>query len=214
MRPLIQVSLEPNRRRDLERLTLAINRLTTDDHSLETHVGDTGQLVLGCRSEEHLARALAALAQLDELPITIGRPTVAYLETITKPVEHIYTYKKQAGASGQYAEVKIAFEPLEQDQGFEFVNRIVDEAIPREFIPAVEKGLIAQKDDGVLSGFPTIDFRATLLDGKYHDVDSNALTFEIAARACFRNAMRLADPIILEPVMRVEIVTPETVSTE
>jgi elongation factor G len=133
---------------------------------------------------------------------------VAYRETITKRVDEQYIHKKQTGGSGQFAEVWITFEPLERSTGFEFVDKTVGGSVPKEFVPAVEKGLKIQKEEGVLAKYPTVDFRATLTDGSYHDVDSNALTFEIAAKAAFREGIRKAGPILLEPVMKVETVTP------
>jgi elongation factor G len=133
---------------------------------------------------------------------------VAYRETPTRKIEEHYTHKKQTGGSGQFAEVWIKFEPLERGAGFEFVDETKGGSVPKEFIPAVEKGLRMQKEDGVLAHYPTVDFRAVLFDGSYHDVDSNALTFEIAAKAAFREAMRKASSVLLEPVMRVETVTP------
>jgi elongation factor G len=139
---------------------------------------------------------------------TMGEPQVAYRETITRKVEEQYIHKKQTGGSGQFAEVWITFEPLERSKGFEFVDETVGGSVPREYVPAVEKGLKVQKEDGVLAHYPTVDFKATLTDGSYHDVDSNALTFEIAAKAAFREGIRKAAPILLEPVMRVETVTP------
>jgi len=139
----------------------------------------------------------------------MGKPQVAYREAFTSVVEHTYTHKKQTGGSGQFAEVKIIFEPLERGAGYEFVDETVGGSVPKEYIPSVDKGLQMQKEDGVLAGYPTVDFRARLVDGKFHDVDSNALTFEIAAKACFREAIRKANPILLEPVMKVEVVTPE-----
>jgi elongation factor G len=170
---------------------------------------DTGQLILSGQSEEHLDRTLAELTENERLPVNVGRPQVAYRETITRPIEYTYTHKRQTCRAGQYAAVKIIFTPREWGQGFKFIDSIGGGAILREFIPSVEKGLMVQKEDGVLAGYPTVDFSAELIDGKYHDVDSNALTFEIAARACFRTALPLAGPIILEPVMKVEVVTPE-----
>jgi len=134
---------------------------------------------------------------------------VAYRETITKTVEHDYTHKKQTGGAGQFARVKIRFEPLEPGQGFVFENAVVGGAVPKEYVPGVQKGLEAARETGVIAGFPVIDFKATLIDGAYHDVDSNVLTFDIAARACFREAIAKAGPKLLEPVMRVEVVTPE-----
>jgi elongation factor G len=138
----------------------------------------------------------------------MGQPQVAYRETFTKSIEEHYVHKKQTGGSGQFADVWIKFEPLERGSGFQFVDETVGGSVPKEFVPSVEKGLKMQKEDGVLARFPTVDFRATLFDGSYHDVDSNALTFEIAAKACFREAIRKAGPILLEPVMKVETVTP------
>jgi len=138
----------------------------------------------------------------------MGQPQVAYRETITKKIEEQYIHKKQTGGSGQFAEVWITFEPLERSSGFEFVDKTVGGSVPKEFVPAVEKGLKIQKEAGVLAKYPTVDFRATLTDGSYHDVDSNALTFEIAAKAAFREGIRKAGPILLEPVMKVETVTP------
>jgi len=138
----------------------------------------------------------------------MGQPQVAYRETFTKPISEQYIHKKQSGGSGQFAEVWITFEPLERGAGFVFEDETVGGSVPREYVPSVEKGLKLQKEDGVLAHYPTVDFKARLTDGSYHDVDSNALTFEIAAKACFREAIRKASPILLEPVMRVETVTP------
>ncbi len=138
----------------------------------------------------------------------MGEPQVAYRETFTRKTEEHYTHKKQTGGSGQFAEVWIVFEPLERGGGFEFVDDTSGGSVPKEFVPAVEKGLRMQMEDGVLAHYPTVDFRATLTDGSYHDVDSNALTFEIAAKAAFREGIRKAAPILLEPVMKVETVTP------
>ncbi len=124
----------------------------------------------------------------------MGEPQVAYRETFTKKITEQYIHKKQTGGSGQFAEVWIVFEPLERSAGFEFVDKTVGGSVPKEFVPAVEKGLKMQKEDGVLAHYPTVDFRATLIDGSYHDVDSNALTFEIAAKAAFREGIRKARP--------------------
>jgi elongation factor G len=210
MWPLIEIPLQTRAGRDQDRLSLALGELSAQDRSLRVRIDrDTGQLLLGGQSEEQLERALSVLTRNERLTIDIGRPRVAYRETITKPVEYTHTHKRISGNAGQYAEVSILFEPLERGQGFAFVDRTVTGAVPRDYIRAVEQGLMFQKEDGIRVGYPTVDFRATLVGGKYHDVDSNALTFEIAARACFREALRLAGPIILEPVMKLEIVTPE-----
>jgi len=139
----------------------------------------------------------------------VGQPQVAFRETITRTVEHDYTHKKQTGGAGQFARVKIRFEPQPRGTGFEFENGVVGGSVPREFVPGVEKGLKSALESGVYAGYPTIDFKATLIDGAYHDVDSNVMTFEIASRACFKEGMSKAGPQLLEPIMRVEVVTPD-----
>ena len=139
----------------------------------------------------------------------VGAPQVAYRETITKTIEHDYTHKKQTGGSGQFAKVKIRFEPLAPGSGFVFENDVVGGTVPKEYVPGVEKGLKLAKESGVIAGFPMIDFKATLIDGQYHDVDSNVMTFDIASRACFREGIPKAGPKLLEPMMKVEVVTPE-----
>src|SRR5690606_35503800 len=139
----------------------------------------------------------------------VGAPQVAYRESITRRAEIDYTHKKQTGGSGQFARVKLAFEPLERGGGFIFENSVVGGAVPREYVPGVEKGLKSAKDNGIMAGFPMIDFKATLLDGAYHDVDSSVLAFEIAARAAFKEGMAKAGPQLLEPIMKVEVVTPD-----
>jgi elongation factor G len=150
-------------------------------------------------------------ASLDYITSLTGQPKVAYRETITKKIEIDYTHKKQSGGSGQFAKVKIAFEPLPSDakDNFEFTSEVVGGRVPKEYIPGVEKGLKSAKDTGFLAGFPVVRLKTTLLDGAYHDVDSSVLAFEIAARSAFREAMEKAGPIILEPIMKVEVVTPE-----
>ncbi|MDR3518088.1 MAG: elongation factor G [Azospirillaceae bacterium] len=208
--PVISVSVEPKSKGEQEKFSNALGKMVRADPSLRLETDrDTGQTILRGMGELHLEVTLDRMRTEFGVEGNMGKPQVAYRETITQPVEYIYTHKKQTGGSGQYAEVKILFEPRERGEGFEFVDKIVGGSIPREFIPSVAKGLEVQKEDGVLAGYPTVDFRATLIDGKYHEVDSNALTFEIAAKACFREGLRKASPILLEPVMKVEVVTPE-----
>ncbi|MFM2043380.1 MAG: translation elongation factor FusA [Pseudomonadota bacterium] len=208
--PVISVSIEPKNRGDQDKFSAAIGKMVRADPSLRLETDrETGQTILRGMGELHLEVTMDRMRTEFGVEGTMGRPQVAYRETITKPVTHTYTHKKQTGGSGQFAEVKIIFEPKERGQGFEFVDQVVGGTVPREYIPAVDKGLQNQKDDGVLAGYPTVDFKATLVDGKYHEVDSNALTFEIASKACFREAMRLAGPVLLEPVMKVEVVIPE-----
>jgi elongation factor G len=208
--PVISVSVEPKAKADQEKFGIALGKMVRADPSLRLETDrETGQTILRGMGELHLEVTLDRMRTEFGVEGNMGRPQVAYREAITRTVEHTYTHKKQTGGSGQYAEVKIIFEPLERGAGFQFVDAIVGGAVPREYIPSVGKGLEVQKEDGVLAGYPTVDFKATLVDGKYHDVDSNALTFEIAAKACFREAIKLAGPQLLEPVMKVEVVTPE-----
>jgi elongation factor G len=208
--PVISVSVEAKSKAEQEKFSAALGKMVRADPSLHLETDrDTGQTILRGMGELHLEVTLDRMRTEFGVEGNMGRPQVAYREAITKPVEYVYTHKKQTGGSGQYAEVKIIFKPRERGEGFEFIDSIVGGSIPREYIPSVEKGLKVQKEDGVVAGYPTVDFSAELIDGKYHDVDSNALTFEIAARACFREALKLAGPIILEPVMKVEVVTPD-----
>jgi elongation factor G len=159
--------------------------------------------------ELHLEILVDRMKREFKVEANVGAPQVAYRETITKSIEYDYTHKKQSGGSGQFARVKIRFEPMPASSGYQFENDVVGGTVPKEYIPGVVKGLESAKDNGVLIGFPMIDFKATLYDGAYHDVDSSALAFEIAARACFREAIQKAGPVLLEPIMRVEVVTPE-----
>lgn len=208
--PVISVSVEPKNRADQDKFSVSLGKMVRADPSLKLETDpETGETVLRGMGELHLEVTMDRLRTEFGVEGNMGRPQVAYREAFTKPVTHTYTHKKQTGGSGQFAEVKIIFTPLERGEGFKFIDKIVGGTIPREYIPSVEKGLINQKEDGVLAGFPTVDFSAELIDGKYHDVDSNALTFDIAGRACFREAVRLAGPILLEPYMKVEVVAPE-----
>ncbi|MDG5497888.1 MULTISPECIES: elongation factor G [Azospirillaceae] len=208
--PVISVSIEPKNRADQDKFGAAIGKMVRADPSLRLETDrETGQTLLRGMGELHLEVTLDRVRTEYGVEGVMGRPQVAYRETITRNVTHIYTHKKQTGGSGQFAEVKIIFEPKERGEGYEFVDQVVGGTVPREYIPSVDKGLQMQKEDGVIAGYPTVDFKATLIDGKYHDVDSNALTFEIAAKACFREAMKLAGPVLLEPIMKVEVVVPE-----
>jgi elongation factor G len=208
--PVISVSVEAKTKGDQEKLGQALGKMVRADPSLRLELDkESGQTILRGMGELHLEITIDRIRTEYGVEANVGRPQVAYRETITGRTEHIYTHKKQTGGSGQYAEIKVVFEPRERGEGFEFVDQIVGGAVPREFIPAVEYGIKTQKEEGVLAGFPTVDFKATLIDGKYHDVDSSSIAFEIAARACFREGIRRAQPILLEPVMKVEVVTPE-----
>ncbi|WP_428375043.1 elongation factor G [Lichenicoccus sp.] len=208
--PVIDISVEPRTKDAVEKMTLALQKLAGEDPSLRLKTDqETGQTILSGMGELHLEIIIDRLRREYGVDANIGAPQVAYRETISKPHTETYTHKKQSGGSGQYAEVKIVFEPLERNAGIVFENKVVGGTVPKEYIPAVEKGIRMQSSTGVLAGFQTVDFKYTLTDGKYHDVDSSALAFEIAAKACFREGMKKASPVILEPIMDVEVTTPQ-----
>ncbi|MBM0103213.1 elongation factor G [Steroidobacter sp. S1-65] len=207
--PVISVSVRPKNKADQEKFGAALGKMVRADPSLYLETDrETGQTILRGMGELHLEVTLDRIRTEFNVEGVMGQPQVAYRETFTKPISEQYVHKKQTGGSGQFAEVWITFEPLERGAGFQFVDETVGGSVPKEYVPSVEKGLRMQMEDGVLAHFPTVDFKARLTDGSYHDVDSNALTFEIAAKACFREAIRKAGPILLEPVMKVETVTP------
>ena len=209
--PVIEMAIEPKSKGDQDRMTNALLRLVQEDPSFRLATNpETGQTTIKGMGELHLEIKVDILRRAPyNVEVTVGSPQVAYRETITRKTTVDYTHKKQSGGSGQFARVIMDIEPLPPGSGYQFEAKIVGGAIPKEFIPGVEKGLMAQKDTGVIAGFPTIDFKITLVDGAYHDVDSSALAFEIAARAAFREGMPKAGPALLEPVMKVEVVTPE-----
>lgn len=208
--PVIDISVEPKTKEGVEKMTLGLQKLAGEDPSLRLRTDqETGQTILSGMGELHLEIIIDRLRREYGVDANIGAPQVAYRETISRAHTETYTHKKQTGGSGQFAEVKVIFEPMERNGGIVFENKVVGGTVPKEYIPAVEKGIKVQAETGVLAGFPTVDFKYTLVDGKYHDVDSSALAFEIAAKACFREGMKRASPIILEPVMDVEITTPQ-----
>ncbi len=208
--PVISVSVEAKTKNDQEKFGIALGKMVRADPSLRLETDrETGQTILRGMGELHLEVTLDRMRTEFGVEGNMGKPQVAYRETITQTFTHTYTHKKQTGGSGQFAEVKIVFAPLERGEGFRFIDQTVGGSVPKDYVPSVGKGLELQKEDGVLAGYPTVDFSATLVDGKYHDVDSNALTFEIAAKACFREGMKRCAPILLEPMMKVEVVSPE-----
>ena len=208
--PVIDISVEPKTKEAVEKMTAGLGKLAGEDPSLRVKTDqETGQVILSGMGELHLEIIVDRLRREYGVDCNIGAPQVAYRETISKSHTETYTHKKQSGGSGQYAEVKIIFEPKERNSGIEFHNGVVGGSVPKEYIPAVDKGIKVQADTGVLAGFPTVDFKYTLVDGKYHDVDSSALAFEIAAKACFREGMKKAGPVILEPIMDVEVTMPQ-----
>jgi elongation factor G len=207
--PVISVSVKPKNKTELEKFGAALGKMVRADPSLRLETDrETSETILRGMGELHLDVTLDRMRTEFGVEGVMGQPQVAYRETFTKPLQENYTHKKQTGGSGQFAEVWIKFEPLARGEGFVFEDKTVGGSVPREFVPSVEKGLRVQMEDGVLARFPTVDFKCTLVDGSYHDVDSNAMTFEIAAKACFREAVRKAGPILLEPVMKVEVVSP------
>lgn len=209
--PVIEMAIEPKSKADQDKMTNALLRLVQEDPSFTLATNhETGQTVIKGMGELHLDVKIDILKRPPyNCEVTVGDPQVAYRETITKKFSVDYTHKKQSGGSGQFARVIIEFEPQETGAGYEFVSKVVGGTVPKEYIPGVEKGLNASMGTGVVAGFPTIDFKATLVDGAYHDVDSSALAFEIAARSAFREGMAKAGPALLEPIMKVEVVTPE-----
>ncbi|MBT5799737.1 MAG: elongation factor G [Alphaproteobacteria bacterium] len=207
--PVIEIAIEPKSKNDQEKMSTGLQRLAAEDPSFQVSSdNESGQTIMRGMGELHLDILVDRLKREFKVEANIGAPQVAYRETITKDVEIDYTHKKQSGGSGQFARVKIKFGPLKEG-GFKFSNSVVGGNVPREFIPGVEKGIIQAKDTGIIAGFPVIDFQAELVDGASHDVDSSVLAFEIAARASFREAMTKAAARLLEPVMKVEVITPE-----
>ncbi len=208
--PVIQLAVEPKTKADVEKMGLALGRLAMEDPSFKvTSDPDSGQTIIAGMGELHLDIIVDRLKREFKVDANVGDPQVAYRETITKPCDIEYTHKKQSGGAGQFAKVKIKFEPTEDHTGFEFLNTVVGGNVPKEYIPGVEKGLKSAMDSGVIAGYPVTGVKCTLYDGAYHEVDSNVMCFEIAARAAFREGMNQAAPKLLEPIMKVEVVTPE-----
>ena len=208
--PVIELAVEPKTKADVEKMGLALSRLAMEDPSFKVSSDpDSGQTIIKGMGELHLDIIVDRLRREFKVDANVGNPQVAYRETITKPCDIEYTHKKQSGGAGQFAKVKIKFEPMEGYTGFEFNNTVVGGNVPKEYIPGVEKGLRSAMDAGVLAGYPVTGVKCTLYDGAYHEVDSNVMCFEIAARAAFREGMRQAAAVLLEPIMKVEVVTPE-----
>ncbi len=208
--PVIEVAVEPKTKADREKMGVALSRLAAEDPSFRvTTDQDSGQTVIKGMGELHLEIIVDRMRREFKVEANVGAPQVAYRETISKTYEIDYTHKKQTGGSGQYARIKLVFAPGESGTGFVFESKVVGGSVPREYVPGVEKGLKNSLDNGVIAGFPVTDFSATLIDGAYHDVDSSVLAFEIASRAAFREGIAKAGPKLLEPIMNVEVVTPE-----
>jgi elongation factor G len=208
--PVIEIAIEPKSKADQEKLGVALAKLAAEDPSFRVSTDpESGQTILKGMGELHLDIKVDILKRSYKVDANIGQPQVAYREKITKPVTVDYVHKKQTGGSGQFAGVKIVVEPKVPGTGYEFENKVIGGTVPKEYIPGVEKGLTSVLTSGVLAGFPVVDLKVSLVDGKYHDVDSSALAFEIASRAALREALQMGGSALLEPIMRVEVVTPE-----
>jgi elongation factor G len=208
--PVIEIAIEPKSKADQEKLGVALAKLAAEDPSFRVSTDqESGQTILKGMGELHLDIKVDILKRTYKVDANIGAPQVAFREKLTRPAEVDYTHKKQTGGSGQFARVKIIAEPTEPGVPFEFENEIVGGAVPKEYVPGVEKGLESVLGSGVLAGFPVVDLKVRLVDGAYHDVDSSALAFEIASRAALREALQKGKPVLLEPIMKVEVVTPE-----
>lgn len=208
--PVIEIAVEPKTKADQEKMSVGLQRLAAEDPSFRVETNfESGQTIMKGMGELHLDILIDRLRREFKVEANIGQPQVAYREKIGRTAEIDYTHKKQSGGTGQFARIKLTFEPLEAGSGFEFVSAIVGGAVPKEYIPGVQKGLDMAKENGLLAGYPVTDFRATLTDGAFHDVDSSVLAFEIAARGAFRELKGKGDPRLMEPIMKVEVVTPE-----
>ncbi|MBK0325664.1 elongation factor G [Rhodobacteraceae bacterium F11138] len=208
--PVIEIAVEPKTKADQEKMSQGLGRLAAEDPSFRVETDlESGQTIMKGMGELHLDILVDRLKREFKVEANIGAPQVAYRETIGHEVEHTYTHKKQSGGSGQFGEVKLVISPTEPGEGYSFESKIVGGAVPKEYIPGVEKGIKSVMDSGPLAGFPVIDFKVALIDGKFHDVDSSVLAFEIAARMCMREGMRKAGAKLLEPIMKVEVITPE-----
>ncbi|MDN5929212.1 MAG: elongation factor G [Hyphomicrobiales bacterium] len=208
--PVIQIAIEPKTKGDQEKMGIALHRLAAEDPSFRVKTDEeSGQTIIAGMGELHLDIIVDRMRREFKVEANIGAPQVAYRETITRPAEIDYTHKKQTGGSGQFARVKIIFEPNPEGEDFVFESKIVGGSVPKEYIPGVQKGIESVLSSGPIAGFPMLGVKASLIDGAYHDVDSSVLAFEIAARAAFREGAQKAGAQLLEPIMKVEVVTPE-----
>jgi elongation factor G len=209
--PVISVAVEPKTKADEEKLSTALARLADEDPTFRVRFdNDTGQTIISGMGELHLEIIVDRMLREFNVQANVGRPQVAYRETIRQAAKGVGRYVRQTGGRGQYGHAEIEIEPVERGQGVEFVDEITGGAIPREYIKPVEMGIREAADGGVLAGYPLIDFRATLVDGSYHEVDSSEMSFKIAGSLAFKDAAGRAKPVLLEPMMKVEVVTPES----
>ena len=208
--PVISVAVEPKTKVDQEKMGVALAKLAKEDPSFRVHTDEeSGQTIISGMGELHLDIIVDRMKREFKVEANVGKPQVAYRETIRKAVEQQGKFVRQSGGRGQYGDVYLRIEPTEPGSGYEFVNDIVGGVVPREYIPAVDKGVQEQMENGVIAGYPVVDCRVTLYDGSYHDVDSSEMAFKIAGSMGFREGALKADPVLLEPIMKVEVVTPE-----
>jgi len=208
--PVISVAVEPKTKADQEKMGIALSKLAQEDPSFRVHTDEeSGQTIIEGMGELHLEVIVDRMLREFKVEANVGKPRVAYRESIHKKVEQEGKYVRQTGGRGQYGHVWLRIEPLELGSGYQFVNAIVGGVIPREYIPAVDKGVKEQLENGVIAGYPLVDIKVTLYDGSYHDVDSSEMAFKIAGSQCVKEAVKKADPVLLEPIMKVEVVTPE-----
>jgi elongation factor G len=208
--PVISVAIEPKTKPDQEKMGIAMQKLAKEDPSFRVHTDEeSGQTIISGMGELHLDIIVDRMKREFNVEANVGKPQVAYRETIRKTVEQEGKFVRQSGGRGQYGHVYLKIEPLPPGTGYEFVNGIVGGAVPREYIPAVDRGVQEQMENGVVAGYPMQDCRVTLYDGSYHDVDSSEMAFKIAGSMAFRDGAGDADPVLLEPIMKVEVVTPE-----
>ena len=208
--PVIRVAIEPKTKAGQEKMGIALMKLAEEDPTFKTYTDEeTGQTIIAGMGELHLEIIVDRLLREFKVEANVGAPQVAYKETVRKKVDQDTKYKRQSGGSGQYGHVKIILEPNESGKGYEFVNAVVGGSIPKEFIPAVDTGIQGALQAGVVAGYPVVDVKVTLYDGSYHEVDSSEMAFKIAGSMAFKEAMRKADPVLLEPIMKVTVIAPD-----
>src|SRR5210317_73489 len=208
--PVISVAVEPKTKADQEKMGIALSKLAQEDPSFRVHTDEeSGQTIISGMGELHLDIIVDRMKREFKVEANVGRPQVAYRETIRKSVEAEGKFVRQSGGRGQYGHVHIRLEPLPSGEGYEFENAIVGGAVPREYINSVDKGIQEQIGNGVIAGYPVVDVKVTLFDGSYHEVDSNEMAFKVAGSMAFKNGAIIANPVLLEPLMKVEVVTPE-----
>ena len=208
--PVIRVAIEPKTKAGQEKMGIALSKLAEEDPTFRTYTDEeTGQTIIAGMGELHLEIIVDRLLREFKVEANVGNPQVAYKETIRKKVDHETKYKRQSGGSGQYGHVKIILEPNEPGKGYEFINAVTGGSIPKEFIPAVDAGIQGAMQSGVLAGYNVVDVKVTLYDGSYHEVDSSEMAFKIAGSMAFKEAMREADPVLTEPIMKVTVTTPD-----